>query len=339
MPVRVAVDAVGGDHAPGVVIDGALQALGRSDGRLVVALVGPEEAIREALADLGASESTPGLSIVDAPEVIGMEESPAAALKGKPRSSIHVGVGAVRDGHADAFASAGNTGAVMAAATFLLGRLPGVLRPAIPGTFPTTRGSCLVVDVGANVDCKPEHLVQFARMGKIYAERVLGLDAPAVALLSVGEEPTKGNEAVKEAHERLRECSDVNFVGNVEGRDLLQHAADVCVCDGFTGNIVLKLAESVATVLPALVRNEVAAQGLSLDEAALVGRVLRGTMAPFEYENFGGLPLLGIAGAVIIGHGGSSARAIEQMILRAAEVVEQGVTPRIAEALGGVAVG
>jgi glycerol-3-phosphate acyltransferase PlsX len=276
--------------------------------------------------------------VVDAPEIIGMDDAPGAALKGKPRSSIHAGIGLVRDGAADAFASAGNTGAVMAVATFLLGRLPGVLRPAIPGTFPTTGGSCLVVDVGANVDCKPEHLVQFGRMGKIYAERVLHRDNPSVALLSVGEEPTKGNEVVKEAHERMLEVADIRFVGNVEGRDLLQHAADVCVCDGFTGNIVLKLAESVSTVLPALIRNEVERQGLTADEAALISSVLRGTMRPFDYENFGGLPLLGIAGAVIIGHGGSSVRAIEQMILRAAEVVEQEVTSRIAEALGGVSV-
>jgi glycerol-3-phosphate acyltransferase PlsX len=338
MPVRVAVDAVGGDDAPRVVVEGALQALRAADGRLRVALVGPAESVREELAACGGQE-VEGLTVVEAPECIGMEESPAAALKGKPRSSIHVGIGAVRDGHADAFASAGNTGAVMAAATVLLGRLPGVLRPAIPGIFPTTGGSCLVVDVGANVDCKPEHLVQFARMGKIYAERVLHRPDPSVALLSVGEEPSKGNEAVKEAHERLREGGDVRFVGNVEGRDLLQHAADVCVCDGFTGNVVLKLAESVATVLPELVRNEVRAQRLEPEQAALVAGVLRGAMAPFDYENVGGLPLLGIAGAVMIGHGGSSARAIEQMILRAAEVVEQSVTSRIAEALGGVVVG
>jgi len=337
MPVRVAVDAVGGDDAPGVVVEGVLRALQGAAGRLRVALVGPAEMVRSVLEAQGGSESTE-ITVVDAPECIGMEETPAAALKGKPRSSIHVGVGAVRDGHADAFASAGNTGAVMAAATFVLGRLPGVLRPAIPGIFPTTGGSCLVVDVGANVDCKPEHLVQFARMGKVYAERVLGRPDPSVALLSVGEEPSKGNEAVKEAHERLRESDDIRFVGNVEGRDLLKHAADVCVCDGFTGNIVLKLAESVATVLPMLVRNEVIAQGLSADEAALVSRVLRGTMAPFESDNVGGLPLLGIAGAVMIGHGGSSAKAIEQMVLRAAEVVEEGVTARIAEALAGVAV-
>ena len=335
MPVRVAVDAVGGDHAPGVVVEGALRALRAAPDRLRIALYGPEAQVRAAL-DAAGGEDDDGVEVVDAPDVVGMDESPAAALKTKPRSSIGLGVAAVREGRADAFASAGNTGAVMAAATLVLGRIPGVLRPAIPGIFPTTGGSCLVVDVGANVDCRPEHLVQFARMGKIYAERVLGRPDPSVALISVGEEPTKGNEAVKEAHERLRAAEGLRFVGNVEGRDLLRHGADVCVCDGFTGNIVLKLAESVATVLPELVRNEIGRQGLGQEAAGAVARVLKGTMAPFDYENFGGLPLLGVAGAVVIGHGGSTARAIEQMILRAVETVEQEVTPRIAASLGGV---
>ncbi len=331
MAVRVAVDAMGGDHAPGVVVEGAIRALRAEPGRLRVTLFGPEATVREALAAHGTTGLD--LAVADAPDVIGMGESPSAALKGKPRSSIHLGLGAVRSGAADAFASAGNTGAVMAAALVLLGRLPGVLRPTIPGIFPTTEGRCVVLDVGANVDCRPEHLVQFAQMGRVYAERLLGVAAPRVALVNVGEEPGKGNDLVKAAYERMTAERTPGFVGNVEGRDLLRHGADVAVCDGFVGNALLKLAESVAVALPQMIRREVARQGLADAEAALVGRVLRGTLAPFDYENLGGVPLLGVDGAVVIGHGDSAARAIEQMLLRVVEVVEQGIAARIAEAL------
>lgn len=334
MPVRVALDAVGGDHAPSVVVEGALRALREAPGRLQVQLFGPEALVRDALAAAGGTDH-PDVTVVDAPDVVGMEESPAAALKTKPRSSISLGVAAVRDGAADAFASAGNTGACMAAGLFVLGRLPGVLRPALPGVLPSVNGSCLVVDVGANVDCRPEHLVQFAHMGAVYAEYAMGRTNPSIALLSVGEEETKGNEATKEAHERLRGAEGLNFVGNLEGRDILRHGADVFICDGFVGNIVLKLAESVASVLPQLIKQEIGRQGLSQEQAGTIAGVLRGTMAPFNPENVGGTPLLGVAGPLFIGHGDSSARAIEQMLYRAAEFVEGRLTERIQDALGG----
>jgi glycerol-3-phosphate acyltransferase PlsX len=331
MAVRVAVDAVGGDHAPGVVIEGALQALTQSDGDLHVVLVGPEDEVRAALAE----HDTDGraLDVLDAPEVIEMAESPAAAVKTKKRSSIHIGLGAHKNGAVDAFASAGNTGAVMAASLFILGRLPGVSRPALPGFFPTTKSYSFVIDVGANVDSKPEHLVQFAQMGQVYAERVMQREDATVGLLNVGEEPGKGNEAAKAAHDLLAEHGELHFVGNIEGRDIMHHAADVIVCDGFVGNIVLKLGESLRTALPELLRAEIKAQGLGPDEIGLIQRVFGNVTKPFSYEEYGGVPLLGVDGTAVVGHGGSSARAIAAMIRRAAECARQDVSGAIATAL------
>ncbi|WP_420456129.1 phosphate acyltransferase PlsX [Rubrivirga sp.] len=335
MPVRVAVDAMGGDHAPGVVVEGVLDALAEAGDRLTVLLVGREDEVRAELDRQGAAESD-ALRVVDAPQAIAMGESPTVALKAKPQSSIHVGVGAVKNGRADGFASAGNTGAVMAAALFGLGRLPGVLRPALPGYLPTPTGTCVLLDVGANVEVRPEHLVQFAQMGAVFGAAFLGKDDPTVGLVNVGEEPGKGTDTVKAAHatlQALAEKDGFRFVGNVEGRDILQHGADVCVCDGFVGNVVLKLAESVATILPQMVRSEIGRQGLDAEQAGRVGGVLKGMLAPFDYQAFGGVPMLGIDGTVVIGHGGSSARACRQMVLSTAGLVEQNLTARIARAL------
>ncbi len=333
--MQVAVDAVGGDHAPGVVIEGAMAALREAGGALEVLLVGPEATVRDALAAHDAGGLA--LRVVDAPETIGMDEAPGAAVKAKPRSSIHVGLGMVKAGEADAFASAGNTGAVMAAALFGLGRLPGVARPALPTIFPTVNSHCILVDAGANLDCKPEHLAQFAQMGRIYMERVFGREGATVGLLNVGEEPSKGNEAAKAAHRLLAEIDGLPFVGNVEGNGIMQHAADVVVCDGFVGNIVLKLGESVKTVLPQLIGAQVQAQGLGGngggEVAGLLKRVLGGVTRQFSYEEFGGMPLLGVDGAVVIGHGSSSARAIANMIGAAAEVARKDVRGAIAGAL------
>ena len=333
MPVRVAVDAMGGDYAPSVAVEGALEAAAEAGDRVDVILVGREDEVRAELETHGSADA---LRVVDAPEVIGMGESPTVALRQKRQSSIHVGLGAVKTGRADAFASAGNTGAVMAAALFGLGRLPGVLRPALPGYLPTPSGTCILLDVGANVEVRPEHLVQFARMGAVFGSAFLGKDDPTVGLVNVGEEPGKGTDTVKEAHATLAELGErgaLRFVGNVEGRDILQHGADVCVCDGFVGNVVLKLAESIATILPTMVKAEIGRQELAPEAAQTVGGVLKGMLAPFDYQAFGGVPLLGLDGTVVIGHGGSSARAIRQMVLSAASLVEQNLTARIARAL------
>lgn len=326
---------MGGDRAPDVVVEGAVAAARDAAGDVEVLLFGPSGRLRRQLEAYGDTADLP-LCLIEAPEVIEMHEAPTAALKGKPRSSIHLGLGALKAGQADVFVSAGNTGAVMAAALFILGRVPGVARPALPAFFPNSHQKpTVVLDVGSNVDCKPEHLVQFGLMGAIYAERILKREHPTVALLNIGEEPGKGNEQAKETHRLFAETPGLRFKGNVEGRDLLQYPADVVVCDGFVGNIILKLGESVATILPQMIGQEMQRLGLASEEQALVARVLRGALRHFDYQEFGGVPLLGVNGHVLIGHGGSSARAVERMILTGAEVARQDVAGAIAAALGG----
>ncbi len=334
MAIRIAVDAMGGDNAPAVVIDGAIRAVEESSDEIGVLLFGPADRVRDALQSAGASENS-SIQIVDAPEVIQMDESPAAAVKTKQRSSIHLGLGAHKQGLADGFVSAGNTGAVMAASLFILGRIEGVARPCIIGFFPTISGVSIVLDIGANLDCKPEHLVQFARMGAVYAQAILGKESPTVGLLNVGEEPGKGNEQVKAAYELLANEPDITFRGNVEGRDLLHHAADVVVCDGFVGNVLLKFGESVASVFPRMLAEESARQNLSAEQQEVLRRVLGGVRRRFDYEEYGGAPLLGINGNVTIGHGGSTVRAISRMILTAAAEAKHNVAGAIRAAIAG----
>jgi len=325
---------MGGDDAPGVVVEGALEAVRRHGDEIEVLLLGPADTVTAAFGP--AAQSIPaGIQVIDAPDVIGMAESPASAIKTKTKSSIHVGLGLVRQGLADCFVSAGNTGAVMAGSAFILGRLPGVQRPAIAGPYPTLESFCIVVDVGANVDCRPEHLVQFGLMGSIYMHLIHNREKPRVALMNVGEEASKGNELTKESYPMLEQLDGINFVGNIEGRDLMHHAADVVVCDGFVGNIVLKLGESVATVLVEMLKNEVERLNLSWDERATVGRVVGTVQKQFNYEEYGGAPLLGIKGNVLIGHGGSTAKAITRLIVAGAEMAKQEVSKSIAEAVAG----
>jgi phosphate acyltransferase len=329
MPVRVAVDAMGGDKAPAVVIEGTLRALENCpEGEIEVLLVGDEERIRECLAQHEKGDRS-GIHVVQAEEVIEMGESPATAVKTKQRSSIHVGLGAVKQGLAGAFVSAGNTGAVMAASLFILGRLPGVARPSVISFFPTIQSHCILLDSGTNVDCKPEHLLQFARMGSVYARTVLRRDNPTVGLLNVGEEPGKGNDVVKTAYKLLDEAEDVNFCGNLEGRDVFRHGADVIVCDGFVGNVLLKFGESLVTALGHFVGREMQRQELDAEGQNLVMKILAGTGKAFDYQEYGGAPLLGVDGTVLIGHGSSSARAVERMIQSAAEIVRQDVPAAI----------
>ena len=330
MATRIAVDAMGGDHAPDSVVEGVVRAVKESGGRLRVLLVGKE---RELLDRYDVLSTDLPIEIVDAPQVIGMDDAPAVAVKRKAESSIHVGLAAHGSGRADAFVSAGNTGAVMAASLFILGRLRSVQRPTLIGYYPTVRGMCIVLDVGANVDCKPDQLLQFAEMGSVYAQRVLQRGDPTVALLNIGEEPGKGNELCKEAYPLLEKSRSVRFVGNIEGRDIMQHAADVVVCDGFVGNIILKLGESVATVLPRLISDEMRRQEIGERDQHMIARVVGGVRSAFDYEEYGGTPLLGINGTVMIGHGGSSPRAIRQLVLAAARMAEANVSESIAEAL------
>jgi len=351
---------MGGDDAPAVVAEGAVRALqstddggttddggesGDGEEALEVLLFGPEErvqaALDEVLAEGGAELRGAELPIrvAHAPDVIGMGEAPATAVKQKQQSSIHRGIGACKEGEADAFASAGNTGAIMAASLFTMGCLPEVDRPSVMGVVPTLEGRCLLMDVGTNVDCRPAHLVQFARMGTVYVRRVWDRPEPTVGLLNVGEEPGKGNEQARAAYDLLAGQPDLDFTGNVEGRDMLAHAADVVVCDGFIGNITLKFGESIATtLLSEMVRREIERQGLSRQEAAAVKGVLEGVQEPFDYEARGGFPLLGVQGSVLVGHGSSSARAIERMIGAAAEVAGLHVPQAIAAAFEEVPV-
>lgn len=332
MPIRIAVDAMGGDDAPDVVVQGAAMVLAESDRDVHLILTGPAQRVEPLVKGLPAAAQQ-RITVVDAPDVIGMDDSPATAIKTKTASSIHVGLGLCKQGKADGFVSAGNTGAVMAGGFFILGRLPGVSRPSVIGYFPTVKGTCIVLDVGTNVDCKPEHLVQFARMGAIYAERVLGVDQPRCALLNVGEEPGKGDELAKAAHEALSAAEGLQFVGNVEGRDIMKHSADVVVCDGFTGNILLKFAESVAEILPRMLGAEMHRLAMSPEEQGTVARAFGGVKARFDYREFGGVPLLGVDGNVVIGHGGSDAYAIKNMILAAVSMIASRVTPLISEAM------
>lgn len=321
---RIAVDAMGGDDAPETVVEGAVQALEQAEQETVILLVGPEQELREALSEHQGS-STRALRILDAPEVIGMGEAPSTAVKQKTDSSIHRGLAAHRDGKADAFVSAGNTGAIMGAAMFILDRIPGVERPSIAGFFPTLKGSSVVLDIGSNVDCRPAHLVQFARMGTVYARHILKNDDPSVGLLNIGEEPGKGNEQVKEAYELLHSAGDLNFAGNVEGSDLLFYASDIIICDGFVGNVLLKFGESMTTVLSEMCEQEMARQGLAPEEQTLVAGVLGEVQKGFDPEAQGGAPLLGVNGNVLVGHGRSTPDAVAQMIHSARRLASENV--------------
>jgi len=325
MTTRVALDAMGGDRGPVVNIEGAVAAA-RELG-LSVLLVGNEEDLRRSLQY--HSTNGLGITICHAPETVGMNESPSAALRKKKHSSIRVGLELVKRGEADAFISAGNTGAVMATAMVTLGSLPGVERPAIALIVPTLRGQSILLDAGANADCKPRHLLQFAIMGDIYARQVMGKKSPTVGLLSIGEEESKGNELTREAFKELEEERSLNFTGNVEGREVFSGAADIIVCDGFTGNIALKISESAAEFFTVLLKEEL--------EKGLVGKLgallTRGAFRRFkkrvDYTEYGGAPLLGVGGMCIIGHGRSTAKAIKNAIRVAAECVENGVIEHI----------
>ncbi len=323
---RIALDAMGGDYAPAVAVDGAVSAA-RELG-VEVLLVGPEQLVRAEL----ARHDTSGLSlpVVHAEEVVGMDEHAAATVRHKPNSSIAVGVGLVKSGEASAFVSAGNSGAVMAAALFGLGRIPGVERPAIGTVFPTSTGRCFIVDVGANADCKPEYMLQFGIMGAAFVERVLGVNSPRVGLLSNGEEDTKGNALVQATHPLLR-ASALNFVGNVEGKDIPQGMADVIVTDGFSGNIVIKLSEGVGATILDVLKAELTAK-LTYKLAALVLKpAFRNVKKRMDYAEYGGANLLGVNGPVVIAHGRSNALAIKNAI----RVARQSVDQKLVEAIRG----
>lgn len=325
--IRIALDAMGGDNAPDVEVEGAAQAIHELPADFEVQLVGQTPAIEAALARHPDADRA-RITIVDAPEVVGMAEKPLAAIKGKPRSSILVGLELQKAGRSDAFVSAGNTGAVLAAATLGLRLHPGVKRAAIGALLPTAAQPVLVLDAGANVDCDAQELVGFAHLGAVYARDVLGRPEPAVGLLNIGEEDEKGSAVVREAHQLLRTQHGFRFVGNVEGRDIPTGthrggALDVAVCDGFVGNVVLKFYESAAAVFVDMMQREVP-DVLTRPEMGALLRVL-------DYATYGGAPLLGVRGVTIICHGSSPARAIRNAVRVARQAVDSHLSAHIRE--------
>ena len=328
--MKIVVDAMGGDHAPALVVDGAVQAA--RDLGLEIILVGRQEAVQPELA--GYDTAGLAISLRHASQVIEMDDHPAAAVKAKKDSSMVVAMELVKRGEADAFFTAGNSGGALAAALFRLGRIRGIKRPAISTIFPsqTPQGYCFILDIGANADCKPEYLVQFAHMGSIYAERVLGVSNPRVAIVSNGEEEGKGNQLVKDTVPVLR-GSKLNFVGNAEGRDIPAGLADVIVTDGFTGNVIIKLAEGVSRMLLEILKEEITSSNLSKMGALLAKPAFDQVRSRLDYREYGGAPLLGVDGPVIIGHGRSDARAIRNGIRMAAQTVENGVVDAIIQGM------
>ena len=330
--VTIVVDAMGGDYAPGINVKGSLMAL-KAASDLRVFLVGNQDILKEELKKNGGSESE-RLQLVHSEEVISMEDHAASGIRKKKNSSIHVGLKLVKDREADAFVSAGNSGAVMAGALLTLGRLADVERPAILIRLPTAEGFIIILDAGANVDCKPSHLEQFAEMGHVYAQVIEGISQPRIGLISNGSETHKGNELTRGTHDLLRAHQDLTYVGYVEGYDLFKGVADVAVCDGFVGNVILKTSEGLAKASLQWFRKEIRRDIFGLMGVVLMRKILRAFKNKFDYEPYGAAPLVGIDGMVLISHGSSTEVAIESGILAAKRGVEQDFISKIRKQLG-----
>jgi glycerol-3-phosphate acyltransferase PlsX len=311
--IRIAVDAMGGDHAPAAIVEGALAAARHLDVR--VALVGAASRIEEVLASHDDWRRI-GVDIVDAPDVVGMAEPPAVTLRRRPRASIRVAAELVGRREAVGLFSAGHTGATVMAAHSALGMLTGVDRPALAATIPTRLRPAVLLDAGASVECRPHHLLQFAVMGSSYARVATGVERPRVGLLSIGEEESKGNELTREAH-RLLKASPVHFIGNIEGREIYSGAADVIVCDGFTGNVVLKTSEGLVDAVEGLLGDELRGTFSSQVGYLLSRRAFRRFRRRVDYSEYGGALLVGVAGLAIVGHGRSSVKAVRNAIAMA----------------------
>ena len=326
---RIGIDAMGGDHGPEVVVQGACLALREMPGRFSITLIGDESIVRRALQQAGAK--TLPIEVVHASDTIDMAEKAASAARRKSTSSVAVMAQLHKEGKVDAIFSAGNTGAVVATALLSLGRLESVSRPALAAFIPNASGGCVVLDVGANASCKASYLVQFAHMGAVYARYLLRRENPRIGLLSIGEEDTKGNELVFEALPMIRRAQHLNFIGNVEGRDIFRGNCDVVVADGFTGNVVLKTAEGVAELLFKRIRAEVAGDPLAIFGTVLMRPALRRLMRQLDWEEHAAAPLLGVNGVCFIGHGSSRSKAIRSAIRTVADFVELRVNEHIRE--------
>lgn len=328
--IRVAVDAMGGDNAPGEIVKGAVDAVSqRSD--IEVLLVGQEDAVTGELGKYTWPKEQ--IRVIPASEVIETEEPPVNAIRKKKDSSIVVGMNLVKKGEADAFVSAGNSGAVMVGGQLIVGRLKGVERPPFGALIPTEKGVSLLLDSGANVDARPSHLVQFARMGSIYMEHVIGIKNPRVGIVNIGAEEEKGNALVKETFPLLKACGDINFTGSIEAREIPHGGADVIVCEAFTGNVILKLYEGTGSVLISMVKKGMMSTLRSKIGALLVKPALKETLKAFDASQYGGAPLLGLKGLVVKTHGSAKANEVCNSIIQCVTFKEQQINEKIKECL------
>jgi glycerol-3-phosphate acyltransferase PlsX len=325
--IRIAVDAMGGDQAPKAIVSGTVEAARKAKSNYELILVGDETIVQKELRRHHFIKDLP-ISIVHASQKIEMDEAPAMALKKKPDSSIAVATQLHKEGKVDAIVSAGNTGAVLAAAIFLLRPIEGVLRPAVGSFMPHESGVCFIIDVGANVDCKPIHLLQFGVMGSILAKYLMNIKKPKVGLLNIGEEESKGNETGQAAY-RLFHKSPLHFIGNIEGRDILRGRADVVVCDGFVGNVLLKFGESLARMIALTLKRKIGGNIAGTVGHYLIRPKFRKLLKLFDYQEYGGAPLLGVKGTCIISHGNSTPRAIRNAIEEAGKIIREKLMYRI----------
>ncbi len=328
--VIVAVDAMGGDNAPGEIIKGVVDAVSQNE-NILVKLVGQENVISEELKKYTYRDDA--LQIVNATEIIETGEPPVMAIRRKKDSSIVVALNLVKKGEADAFVSAGSTGAILVGGQLIVGRIKGVDRPPLAPLIPTKKGVSLLIDCGANVDARPAHLVQFAKMGSIYMEYVLGVKNPKVAIVNIGAEEEKGNMLVKETYPLLKECSDINFIGSVEARDIPEGDVDVIVTEAFVGNVILKLYEGMGSTLVGMIKEGMMSTFRSKIGALLVKPALKKTLKKFDASEYGGAPMVGLNGLVVKTHGSAKAREVCNSILQCVTFKEQGINDKIKESI------
>jgi phosphate acyltransferase len=310
--MRIAIDAMGGDHAPGSAVNGAIQAV--KEYGVEVYLVGIKEEIHKHMSEEDKSNNK--ITIIEATEIIKNDDTPVTAIKQKKDSSMVVGLKQVKEGYCDAFLSAGSTGAFLAGSLLKVGRIKGIDRPALSPLIPTTKGMCMIIDAGANLDSKPKNLQQFAIMGSIYMEKVMGINNPRVGLLNVGIEEGKGNDLTKQSFELLSRLN-INFVGNIEARDVAEGICDVCVCDGFAGNVLLKTTEGVAQAIFDILKSALMENAVTKIAALMLKKGLKTIKKKFDYKEVGGAPFMGIDGIMIKAHGSSDARAVKNAIRQA----------------------
>lgn len=326
--MMIAVDAVGGDHYPENPVAGAVLAV-EENPDIQILLVGPDDVVAAELSKHSYDKSR--LHTLHAPQIIGMHESPSTAVKTKQSSSIAIGLTVHKQGKCAAFVSAGNTGALLAASTFILGKLEGVIRPTIVAPYPTIKGISLLIDAGANLEPKPEMILQFAKMGEIYCREIMEVEQPTVGQLNVGEEAEKGTDLQKISHKLLAQLD--GYRGNIEGKDILFGKTDIYITDGFTGNVVLKFGESIPDALKHMLSNTMKSEDIQQEMQMQIYTILEKSLKTFNYEHVGGVPFLGVDGTSLVGHGGSSPNAIKNMIFSAVQCVEHKVNSKIVSSL------